>query len=225
MLLFIATIVGFSISIAVIGAMLSVVLGLSVRRSSRPSGAPSRGARSRPVWHLGPLPRRAARVPTRPGTSTRVPAQPRAAPPVPGRSVLAAHAVLLLQGRPQREPRRARHFGAAGARILRREDRIEVRRRPAGVPPVRPAARDVHDPAHEHRPDVRHDLRDVRPQRRDHRPDPVLRSRHGRHPVRDRADGDRAALFSPPVHRLSAEEIVAVEDAEFEPPFGARRPA
>ena len=32
-------------------------------------------------------------------------------------------------------------------------------------------------------------------------------------------------FFSPPVHRLSAEEIVAVEDAEFEPPFGARRPA
>jgi Kef-type K+ transport system membrane component KefB len=32
-------------------------------------------------------------------------------------------------------------------------------------------------------------------------------------------------IFSPPAHRLSAEEIVAVEDAEFEPPLGARRPA
>ncbi|HAF09591.1 MAG TPA: cation:proton antiporter [Chloroflexi bacterium] len=32
-------------------------------------------------------------------------------------------------------------------------------------------------------------------------------------------------IFSPPVHRLSAEEIVAVEDAEFEPRLGTRRPA
>lgn len=32
-------------------------------------------------------------------------------------------------------------------------------------------------------------------------------------------------IFSPPAHRLSAEEIVAVEDAEFEPPLRARRPA
>ncbi|MEA2660882.1 MAG: hypothetical protein QOH08_454 [Chloroflexota bacterium] len=32
-------------------------------------------------------------------------------------------------------------------------------------------------------------------------------------------------FFSPPVHRLSAGEIAAVEDAELEPPFGARGPA
>lgn len=32
-------------------------------------------------------------------------------------------------------------------------------------------------------------------------------------------------VCSPPVRRLSAEEVAAVEDAEFEPPFGAERPA
>lgn len=32
-------------------------------------------------------------------------------------------------------------------------------------------------------------------------------------------------VFSPPMHRLSVEKIAAVEDAEFEPPFGAQRPA
>jgi Kef-type K+ transport system membrane component KefB len=65
-------------------------------------------------------------------------------------------------------------------------------------------ARDLHDPAHEHRPDLRDDLLALRPERGDHRRDPVLAPRHRRRRVCGSADRDCRALVPPRRRRREA---------------------
>ena len=103
-------------------------------------------------------------------------------------------------------------------RVLARQNRHKVRRGTAGGAPVRQTARSLHDPFNEHGPDVRDDFVTFWLEGRHHRSAAIY-------------DSHRAVIgsaiiptivaqrwFAPPLHALKAEEIVAVEDEEFEPP-------